>query len=230
MLIGILQCGHFPEAEGFPTRTYSDLYADLLDGHGLTFRTWSVVDMEFPKAVTDAEGWLISGSRHGAYEDLPFIPPLEDFIRNAYSARVPLVGICFGHQIIARALGGKVEKSTDGWRVGPTEYFFDGDTLVLNAWHQDQVVEKPDEAEVTASSDFCQYAGFAYKGPAMSVQPHPEFDQDALHLLLTARAPGVVPADRIAEATARSSLPVDNSAMGEKIAAFFKEHRNGRLA
>ena len=64
----------------------------------------------FPEGIHDADGWLITGSRHGAYEDHPWIPPLEEFIRDAYAAQVPLVGICFGHQIIAQAMGGKVEK------------------------------------------------------------------------------------------------------------------------
>ena len=224
MLIGILQCGHFPEAAGYPVRTYSDLYTQMLAGRGLEFRTWSVVDMEFPDSVHDAEGWLISGSRHGAYEDLPFIPPLEDFIRKAYAAEVPLVGICFGHQIIAKALGGKVEKFAGGWGVGRTDYKFDGETLALNAWHQDQVVEKPAEAEVIASSDFCRYAGFRYKGPAFSVQPHPEFDRTALDLLLNVRAPGVVAPDRIEAAKAAMEDPVDNTVMAEQIVTFFKEH------
>ena len=224
MLIGILQCGHFPEAAGYPVRTYSDLYTEMLAGRGLEFRTWSVVDMEFPDSVHDAEGWLISGSRHGAYEDLPFIPPLEDFIRKAYAAEVPLVGICFGHQIIAKALGGKVEKYAGGWGVGRTDYKFDGTTLALNAWHQDQVVEKPADAEVIATSDFCRYAGFRYKGPAFSVQPHPEFDRTALDLLLTVRAPGVVAPDRIEAATAAMEDSVDNAVMAEQIVTFFKEN------
>ncbi|MEQ9042075.1 MAG: type 1 glutamine amidotransferase [Silicimonas sp.] len=227
MLIGFLQCGHFPEAAGYPARTYPDLYSKLLEGHGLTFRTWSVVDMEFPDSVRDADGWLITGSRHGAYEDLPFIHPLENFIREAYGEGVPLVGICFGHQIIAQALGGKVEKFDGGWGVGRTEYDFDGETLALNAWHQDQVVEPPADAEVIATSEFCRYAGFSYKGPAMSVQPHPEFDRTAVDLLLNVRAPGLVPDDRIRKAAGDMDQPVDNTAMAERIVSFFKEHEHG---
>ena len=224
MLIGILNCGHFPEAAGYPTRTYSDLYSELLAGHGLEFRTWSVVDMEFPDSVRDADGWLVSGSRHGAYEDLPFIRPLEEFIRTAYAEEVPLVGICFGHQIIAQALGGKVAKYPAGWGVGRTEYDFEGRTLALNAWHQDQVVEKPEEAEVIASNDFCRYAGFRYKGPAYSVQPHPEFDRNAIDLLLNVRAPGVVAPDRIELAKERMDQSVDNAVIAENIVKFFKEN------
>lgn len=230
MLIGFLQCGHFPIVDGFPARTYSDLYSRMLAGYGLTFRTWSVVDMEFPESVHDADGWLITGSRHGAYEDLPFIPPLEDFIREAYGIGVPLVGICFGHQIIAQALGGKVEKFSGGWEAGRTEYDFDGERLALNAWHQDQVVEAPSGAHPIASSTNCRYAGFRYDGPAMSIQPHPEFDGPAVELLLTKRAPGVVAPDIIERAASAVSRPVDNSVIADQIVTFFREAHHGRVA
>ena len=227
MQIGILQCGHFATAEGFPDKTYSELYSGLLAGRGLTFRTWSVVDMEFPESVHDAEGWLITGSRHGAYEDLPFIAPLEDFIRDAYANEVPMVGICFGHQIIAQALGGKVEKYEGGWSVGRTEYDFGGETVPLNAWHQDQVVVPPEGAETIASTDFCKFAGFLFKGRALTIQPHPEFERGEVDLLLTARAPGLVPGDQISEALAQLDAPVANAKMADRIAEFFKENSHG---
>ena len=99
--------------------------------------------MQFPADARDADGWLISGSRHGAYEDLPFIAPLETFIREVFSAKIPLIGICFGHQIIAQALGGTVEKFAGGWSVGATEYQLDGEQVMLNAWHHDQVTSLP---------------------------------------------------------------------------------------
>ena len=227
MLIGILQCGHFPQAEGFPDRTYTDLYSTLLADRGLTFKTWSVVDMDFPAGVTEANGWLISGSRHGAYEDHPFIAPLEDFIRAADRARVPMVGVCFGHQIMAQALGGKVEKFAGGWSAGRVDYDFGGETLALNAWHQDQVVEKPDAARVMAEAEFCKFAALAYGDHAMSMQPHPEFDEEAVRLLLDARAPGVVPEDRIAKARDALNLPIASKTIADRIAKFFKEASHG---
>lgn len=222
MLIGILACGHFPVADGFPERSYSDLYAGLLAGRGLTFRTWSVVDMEFPESVHDAEGWLITGSKYGAYDDEPFIAPLEAFIRKAYDEDVPLVGICFGHQIIAQALGGKVEKFAGGWSMGRKEYELDGERVALNAWHQDQVTEVPPEATVVGTGDFCRYAALAYKGRAFSIQPHPEFDDEAVKLLLDVRRAAVTP--ELAEGVqAGIGQPVSNASVADRIAAFFKE-------
>ncbi len=160
-----------------------------------------MVENQIPASVHDAEGWLITGSRFGAYEDHPFIKPLESFIRDAYAAKVPLVGICFGHQIIAQALGGKVEKFKGGWSVGPQDYDFDGETMMLNAWHQDQVTVKPPEA--TASSPprrFCENAALLYGDRAFTVQAHPEFRDDFVDGLIRTRGKGVVPDALLAQA------------------------------
>lgn len=222
MHIGILQCGHFPTGEGFPEKTYGDLYPELLAGRGLTFQVWSVVDMEFPESIDAADGWLISGSKHGAYEDLPFIRRLEDFLRDAYVADIPLVGICFGHQVLAQALGGKVEKFDGGWSLGRQTYEFDGQQVALNAWHQDQVTELPDDAQVTGSSAFCKYAALAYKGRAISMQPHPEFSSDEVALLLKVRRAGLSEA-QAGEVRNNLGKSLDNQAMADRIAAFFNE-------
>ncbi len=114
MRIGILQTGLAPENLSPAMGDYPDMFARLLDGQGFTFQTWRVVEGEFPADVHAADGWLITGSRHGVYEDHPWIAPLEQFIRDAYAAHVPLVGICFGHQIVAQAMGGRVERFAGG--------------------------------------------------------------------------------------------------------------------
>ena len=141
MLIGILQTGQAPDALRDDMGDYPDFFRELLANRGLQFRSYHVEAMQFPVSVHDCDGWLITGSRHGAYEDHPFIRPLEDFIRKSIAEKVPLVGICFGHQIIAQAMGGTVERFDGGWSVGPTEYDFDGQTIKLNAWHRDQVTK-----------------------------------------------------------------------------------------
>jgi len=199
----------------------------MLAGHGFTFQGWNVVDMEFPKTVDDADGWLISGSRHGAYEDLPFIPPLESFIHDIYSAKIPLVGICFGHQVMAQALGGRVQKFSDGWAVGNTDYQFQDGVMSLNAFHQDQVVEAPDMAQTIATNEFCKYAGFAYPNRAMSVQAHPEFGLTEMTQLLELRAPKIMPQDLVNDAKAKLEVADDNAAMARQIADFFKGTTNG---
>jgi GMP synthase-like glutamine amidotransferase len=225
MRIGILQTGLAPDALAADMGDYPDMFAKLLAGNGFTFDTYRVVEMQFPSDVHQADGWLITGSKHGAYEDLPFIPPLEGFIRDVYAAAVPLVGVCFGHQIIAQALGGKVEKYGGGWAVGATDYDFGGETLTLNAWHQDQVTKVPPDAKVIASNDFCANAAMVYNDRAFTVQAHPEFRPEFVGGLARTRGRGVVPDALLDRATDRLALPLDNSAIAGQIARFFKQPR-----
>ena len=152
---------------------------------------------ELPESVSECDGWFITGSRFGVYEDHDWIPPLEDFIRSAYAQKSKMVGVCFGHQIIAQALGGEVGKSEKGFAVGAVDYTLTGrlspssevlpaDTR-LHAYHQDQVKVPPEAAELILTSDFCHYAGFAYGDWGLSVQPHPEFEGAYLRDLIVER-------------------------------------------
>ena len=225
MLIGILQTGLAPEQLAGEMGDYPDMFQRLLAGHGFTFKTWRVLEGDFPPDVHAAGGWLVTGSRHGAYEDHPWIPPLEAFIRESYSAHVPMVGICFGHQIMAQAMGGRVEKFAKGWAVGATEYDFDGRKVVLNAWHQDQVVEKPETAQVAGSNACCANAALIYEDRMFSVQAHPEFRAEFVDGLMKTRGKGVVPDAVLAAATARLDTALDSAGMAERIAAFFKQPR-----
>lgn len=225
MLIGILQTGLAPEALAPEMGDYPDMFARLLEGHGFTFRTYRVVDGAFPKGVSECEGWLITGSRHGVYEDHPWIPPLEQFIRDCFAAHVPVVGICFGHQIVAQAMGGKVERYAEGWAVGATDYDFGGEKLTLNAWHRDQVTEVPPGARVIASNEFCANAALLYDDRALTVQAHPEFRPAFVDGLMKTRGKGLVPDEVMAAAATRLADPIQDKTMAGRIAAFFKEPR-----
>jgi GMP synthase-like glutamine amidotransferase len=226
MLIGILQTGLAPDVLVEQSGDYPDMFEKLLAGKGFTFRTYRVVEGQFPASVTECDGWLITGSRHGTYEDHPWIAPLEDFIRASFSAHVPMVGVCFGHQIIAQAMGGKVEKYAGGWAAGATDYDFEGQKITLNAWHQDQVTEKPANAKVLASNDFCANAALLYDDHAFTVQAHPEFRPEFVDGLMQTRGKGVIPPDRMAIAQTRLTDPLNDQAIADRIAAFFKARRS----
>jgi GMP synthase-like glutamine amidotransferase len=230
MKIGILQTGHSPEGLIAEYGDYGQMFTHLLNGQGLSFEIFSVVDGEFPPSIHVADGWLITGSRFGAYEDHDWIPPLEDFLRAAFVANLPIVGICFGHQILAQALGGKVEKYQGGWAVGATEYLMNGQTLTLNAWHQDQVVKRPNGARVLASAPECENAILAYGDTALSFQPHPEFDSGFVQGLANGRGKGVVPDALLNQALARLDMPVARSKAVDMITGFFANARDMRPA
>ncbi|MEQ9673843.1 MAG: type 1 glutamine amidotransferase [Roseovarius indicus] len=223
MKIGILMTGHaVPELQE-RAGDYDAMFARLLAGRGFEFETYNVVDEQYPSAPDACDGWLITGSKHGAYEDHPWIPPLEEFIRAVYAAGRPMIGVCFGHQIIAQALGGKVIKYPGGWSVGRTEYDLDGETFALNAWHQDQITEVPQGAEVIGKSDFCANAAMVYDDRILTIQPHPEFGPDIVEDLIRLRGKGVVPDDLLEGATARLDAPTDAARFADRMAAFFKK-------
>lgn len=225
MKIGILQTGTSPDELKPRHGDYDDLFKRMLAGRGFEFHTVRVMDGELPNSVDDADGWLITGSKFGTYEDHAWIPPLEDFLRRAYATGVPIVGVCFGHQILAQALGGRVEKFGGGWSVGAEAYeTTTGKSETMMAWHQDQVVELPAGATVIGRSDFCANAMLAYGDRALTFQPHPEFTADFLADLLAARRETLP--DQIAErAVSRMGAQLSSGGVAEQIAAFFTAER-----
>lgn len=178
MRLGILECGRSPLELQAEHGSYAAMLAALL---GRPARIWPVLDGVLPDDPTACDAWLLTGSPAGVYDPLPWIPPLLDFVRAA-RGRARLVGICFGHQAMAQALGGRVVKSPKGWGVGLHEYAvmpapWMGDapaSIRVAAMHQDQVVEKPADARVVCASDFTPFAALDY-GDAISFQFHPEF-------------------------------------------------------
>ena len=169
--------------------SFPQMFERLIGGAdaSASFATVRLMDGE---ALPDPEGLeaiLLTGSPAGVYEDLDWIAPLERFVRAAYQLRIPMAGICFGHQLIAQALGGTVRKSEKGWGIGrhvyqvlPDNGVVDGEAVAIACSHQDQVVEAPNDALTILSSDFTPHAGLLYaNGATLTVQPHPEFDVEA---------------------------------------------------
>lgn len=222
MKIGILITGHPPDALRTAHGDYGAVFARFLAGKGLSFESWAVVDGVFPESVDAADGWLVTGSRHGAYDPLPWIPRLEAFIREIVAAGRPLIGVCFGHQIIAQALGGQVAKAGGGWIAGHQTYRWGDAEIPLHAWHQDQVITPPPGATVLATGPGCPYAALAIGDHVLTVQPHPEYDTGMVRTLVETRGPDVM--DPATLAATRDSLgpPVAQAEMAARFARFFR--------
>jgi GMP synthase-like glutamine amidotransferase len=226
MKIGILQTGIVVPELAQEHGQYPEMFMDRLSHAGFTFETWSVVNGEFPPGPEAADGWLITGSRHGVYEDHAWLPRLEELIRQIVAAGKPLVGICFGHQVIAQALGGTAVKYPGGWAVGPQTYAFEGrGPKTVMAWHQDQVTDPPEGSVTLASNDFCRHAALLYPGKAYTVQPHPEFDRAFTKGLIDKRGPGVVPDQILQAAEAGLDVPLDSAELIDDLIYFLKHKR-----
>jgi len=242
MRLALIETGHAPEEVVDAHGPFPRLMELMLSPHlpdETTFPIYTVVDGTPPPSPDDADAFLITGSRHGAYEDHDWIPPLCEAIRSIHTAGKPLVGICFGHQIIAKALGGHVEKYDGGWGLGPTEYpltdagraiLGTGDhqsgpaAITLNAVHQDQVVKLPPDAVVLASTPFTANAMLAIGESTLTIQPHPEFSCDYVADLIAAK-PAMGSYAVRATALSKLSEQVDNDLLGQAIAQFITRNR-----
>jgi GMP synthase-like glutamine amidotransferase len=222
MSLAILEAGTPPAALIAEHGRYPAMFERLL---GMEATRYDVAAGELPPDVGRHGAYLITGSSAGVYEGLPWIAKLMTFLRAA-KGRAKLVGICFGHQIMAEAFGGRVEKSGKGWGVGLHGYpivrheaWMDDVPLVsAPASHQDQVVQPPPNAELIASSVFTPYAGFSWRDQqAISFQFHPEMSPAFARALYESRRDRLSDADG---AIASLDAPNDNARVGKWIGSF----------
>jgi GMP synthase-like glutamine amidotransferase len=204
------------------------MFMRLLGAGAHDWRVYAVDEGHLPAAPEDCDAYIVTGSAAGVYDDDPWIASLLDFLRDA-RGRAKLVGICFGHQAMAQAFGGKVIKSPKGWGIGAHDYrivgrqaWMDGsDSLRLPASHQDQVVEVPPGAEITVASDFTPIAGLVWRDhPAISFQPHPEFEPAYATALIEARRGKVYPDAEADRAVASYAAADDRARVAGWIARF----------
>ena len=206
MKLGVLAAGITPDELIGEFGSYADMLMALLNTtqNNFEYQVFDVRLGDFPADLAEFDGWVISGSRSNVSENLPWMQPLRELIVKAHDNKQPILGICFGHQIIADAFGGKVARYEGGWGLGLHQYqiepgydFIDtqDDTFAINAVHQDQVIEKPENAEVIAHSEFCQNAGLVYGDLIFSLQAHPEFTMGFEKELIKIRAGDAFPVD-----------------------------------
>lgn len=234
MKLSIILTGDVPAPLRAQFGPYAAMFQDMFDtaGTGFDFEVIRAFDGDVLPDPAQLQAVLITGSAAGVYDDLPWLGPLRQFIRNAYAAQTPMLGICFGHQIMADALGGDVRKSEKGWGLGRHTYRVLNrpgfmaeapDTLSIACSHQDQVILPPPEAEVILASDFTPNAGLAYRsGRALSFQPHPEFADDYTLALAEMRR-GLAPEALVDAALDSLAKPSDSALVGLYIARFFAQ-------
>lgn len=182
--VGILETGYLSKQLAARHGNFPQMFRTYFAGQpDLNFTVYDIVGGNPVPKPTMQDAWIITGSPAAVYEDHAWLPPMREFVRAALAESVPVLGICFGHQLMAQALGGVVVKSDKGYGIGVHSYAVTeagkeviGDAAHLNlvVTHQDQVVELPAGATVLAGSYFCPYAALAYGEYGLSFQAHPE--------------------------------------------------------
>ncbi|PRB81601.1 gamma-glutamyl-gamma-aminobutyrate hydrolase family protein [Pseudomonas sp. MYb185] len=233
MKIGILQCDDVKDslqaAYGNYPQMFSELLLELLPDCELPI--YRVLDGQLPESPRACDAWLITGSKFGVNDGLPWIEALSEFVCTLWEQKIPLIGVCFGHQLMAHALGGVVRQSEKGWGVGLSfnqvierkpwmEPFQTQLDLLVS--HQDQVVILPPQAEVLASSEFCPYYLIQYGDCFLSVQGHPEFCKDYCRDLMQMRGLALPPA-RLRAGLASLSAEADSALMMRWIVRFMQQ-------
>ena len=242
----IIETGRAPETIRSDWPDYPQMFEELLSPHlpGWSYQSIAVSegeDLPDPKIL---DAILITGSPAGVYDQLPWMAPLMKFIRDAAAIRVPQIGICFGHQAVAFALGARVEKSDKGWGIGRHVY----DIVSPQSWmgdtppqtfsrgvsHQDQVLSLPPGATQMAKSTFCEFAALSYpQENAISFQGHPEFSSGFSCALYDVRRGTRFSNEMVQSAEASLQSPIDNNLVGAWMATFLRnsvDSRRGSLS
>lgn len=233
--LGILVCGQvrdalLPRFGAYPAM-FERLFAEFQAQVELI--NYAVDADEWPASLNACDAYLITGSRRSVYEDEPWIRHLEEYVRQLHAARRPTVGICFGHQMLGRALGGETSLAPQGWGLGrhcmdviEPQTWMDpavpGYALFVS--HQDQVVTLPPGARRLAANSHCPNAMFVLDDIMLGIQAHPEFDADYARELALSRA-DVIGQQQLASAMSTFDQPIDDALIARWIVTFLSRAR-----
>jgi GMP synthase-like glutamine amidotransferase len=228
--IGLLVCDHVPPEFLDVAGDYPDMFLRLFAGEDdIELRPYDLTAGRFPTSLDDCDAWITTGSRRSVYESDGWIEGLAHLVRDAARSRRRFVGVCFGHQMIAHALGGKVTRSEAGWGVGlkaielpdPPGWLPMHRYRILNS-HADQIVDPPPGAVVLGGNDHCPISLMAPSETMIGIQGHPEFPSEYCEALIRARRGVVIPEDVSDAGLMSLAEPPDTSALAAGLARFLR--------
>ncbi|MBK5287999.1 MAG: type 1 glutamine amidotransferase [Acidimicrobiia bacterium] len=229
MRIGLLIVGHVAPASTHIAGDYPELFSGLLRRPDIELVRYDIDESRLPASVTECDGWLVSPSRCSVYDEHPWIAEAQRLVREILEAEQPYVGICFGHQLAAQAMGVTVTRAARGWEVGVQDYEIVDpqpwmqplhSTISLIASHEDQVTALPTGATLLARSPACPIAGMKLGDRAWTLQPHPEFTPELADHLLAQRIE-LIGAEKVARARSTLGRPLNRLDVGRWIGSFF---------
>lgn len=228
MRIGLLVCDHVSPRFLDVAGDYPDMFRRLFGDHpSIRLVDYDLPAGAMPASADECDGWITTGSRRSVYEDESWIAGLGDLVRSVVEVGRPYVGICFGHQMLAHALGGVVERAPVGWGVGVSEVkvpdppaWLGVDSFRILNSYADQIESLPAAAEVLGFSDHCPTAVMTIGDDAVGFQGHPEFDPRYAAALMEHRRGGTIPADVADAGLASLASPPDNHRIADAIVRF----------
>jgi len=228
MKVGLLICDHVSDEFRGEHGEYLEMFEHLLPS--LDFEPYYVIDNHFPTSVDDHAAYLCNGSMYSVYDDEPWILGLKELVREIQNRNKKLAGICFGHQMIAEALGGVVKKAPGGWCVGVHKFQISSkekwmtpskENVNVLMLCQDQVEQMPDTSRLIATSKDCGVSVYVINDRILGIQGHPEFSKEYEKALIIKRIERIG-TDKASRGIDSLKLPMDNQVIARWIVNFLK--------